>query len=155
MKKILLLLAMMPMLIFTACSDDDDEFDYNMIEGSWGLVHSQGYDKRDMSEPLEWDFNCDPLNPSSYDDAKIDILKMDDNKYYQIGYYWSVYSKKWVKEDEGYTFTVSGNTINPITNDEEYNDATFKIINLTSTSMTIEAKEGAAYYIKMIYKKLD
>lgn len=36
MKKILFLLAMLPMLVFTACSDDDeDEIDYSVILGTW------------------------------------------------------------------------------------------------------------------------
>ncbi len=104
------------MVLFTACSDDKDDIDAALIEGSWGLVHSEGYDKYDPSDPFEWDYDCDPLDPSSYSDAKIDIFKMDGNKYYQVTYYWSVYSKKWVKEGEGYTFTISGNTITPISN---------------------------------------
>mgnify|MGYP001520507856 CR=1 FL=1 len=153
MKKILFLLAMLPMLLFTSCSDDDD-IDFNLIEGSWGLIHSEGYEK-DPSDLLEWDYNCDPLNPSSYDDAKIDIVKIDENKYYQVAYYWSVFSKKWVKEDEGYTFTISGNKIIPISNDEEYSNASFKILSLTSTGLTVEAKEGSTYYAKSVYKRLQ
>ena len=148
-------MAMLPMVLLTACSDDDDEFDYSMIEGSWGLVHSQGFDKEDMSEPLEWNFNCNPLAPSSFDDYMMDIVKIDGNKYYQIGYFWSTFSKRWIEEDEGYTFTINGNTITPVSNGEEYNDAGFKILNLTSTSMTIEVKKGSTYYSKAIYKKLN
>lgn len=155
MKKTLFLLVILPMILFTACSDDKDDIDAALIEGSWGLVHSEGYDKYDPSDPFEWDYDCDPLDPSSYSDAKIDIFKMDGNKYYQVTYYWSVYSKKWVKEGEGYTFTISGNTITPISNAEEYDNASFKVLNLTSNSMTIEGMEGSIYYAKMIYKKLN
>lgn len=155
MKKIVFLLAILPMIVFTACSDNEDDIDAALIEGSWGLVHSEGYDKYDPSDPFEWDYNCDPLTPSSYNDAKIDIFKMDGDKYYQVGYYWSVFSKKWIKEDDGYSFTISGNTLTPISNAEEYENTSIKILNLTSNSMTIEAREGSMYYTKMMYKKLN
>lgn len=35
MKKILFLLAMLPMLVFTACSSDDDENDYSLNGTTW------------------------------------------------------------------------------------------------------------------------
>lgn len=144
----------LPMVLFSACSDDDD-VDSALLEGSWGLVHSEGYDNRDMSEPLEWNYDCNPLSPSSYNDARIDIVKIEGNKYYMENYYYSSYSKKWIKEDDSYSMTLSDNIITPITDDEEIKNAIFKIVSLTSTSLTIEAREGSTYYTKMIYKKLQ
>lgn len=155
MKKFLFLLAIALPLVFASCSKDDDGIDSNLIEGSWGLVHSEGFDKEDPSEPLEWDFDCNPLSPSSYDDARIDIVKIEGNKYYMENYYYSVYSRKWVKEDDSYSMTIKGNTITPIMPDEDLSDASFKILDLTSTNLTIEAKRGATYYAKIIYKRLQ
>ena len=150
MKKILFAL-LACVVAFASCSkDDDDDYDFNMIEGSWGLVHSEGYENDDPDEPLEWNFNCNPLNPSSYNDARMDIVKIEGNKYYRVDYYWSEYSKKWVKDQE-YTFTINGNKVIP--DDEE--GVNIKILDLTSTSMTLEVKEGSTYYVKAIFKKLN
>ena len=145
---------MLPMFVFSACSDDDDDIDSNLIEGSWGLVHSEGFDNRDMSEPLKWDFDCNPLSPSSYDDFKMDIIKLEGNEYYVEQYYWSSYSRKWQK-DETYKCKLDGNTILPMSDDVEIAEATFKIKDLTSTNLTLEAKEGDSYYSKEIFKRLQ
>lgn len=153
MRKILFLLAITLPMIMCSCSSDDDGVDSNLIEGSWGLVHSEGFDKEDPSELLEWDFDCNPLSPSSYDDERIDIVKIEGNEYYMEYYYYSTYSKKWVKDDS-YSMTIKGSTITPIVTDEDLKNASIKILDLTSTNMTIEAKQGSIYYTKSIYKRL-
>lgn len=50
MKKIMFLLAFLPMFVFTACSDDDDEFNYDIktLIGMWELKevdYGNGYQK--------------------------------------------------------------------------------------------------------------
>lgn len=154
MRKHLFLLATLPLLFFSSCSSDDG-LDYDLIEGSWGLVHSEGFDKEDPSDPVEWEYNCNPLAPSTYDDAKIDIMRIEDNKFFMESYYYSTYSKKWVKHNEGYSITIKGNTVIPTINGEEFIEAGFQIVDLTSTNLVIEVKEGSTYYAKNIYKRLQ
>lgn len=155
MKKILFTLVLVLPFIFTGCSsDDDDDLDPVLVEGTWGLVHSEGFDYEDPTDPLDWDYDCNPLNPSSYDDEKFDIINTEGNKYYMENYYYSTYSKKWVKDDS-YSVIIKGNTITPIIDDEDIDVIGIKILNLTSTSLTIEAKMGKIYYNKSIYKRLQ
>ena len=153
MKKILFLLLTLPLLFFSSCSSDDDDIDYNLIEGSWGLVHSEGYNNEDPSDPFDWNYDCNPLNPSSYDDEKFDIVRTEGNKYYLESYYYNTYSKKWVKDDS-YSVSINGNNITPITTDEEYENVSVKILDITSTNLTIEVKQGSVYYLKEIHKRL-
>ena len=53
-------------LNFAACKDDDDNngTDLNLLEGTWGLVNSKGWEQDDASSPKEsFETVLDPFNP--------------------------------------------------------------------------------------------
>ncbi|WP_051089664.1 phage antirepressor KilAC domain-containing protein [Bacteroides gallinarum] len=60
----------------------------------------------------------------------------------------------WMREN-GYLCQKGDYYNQPTQKAEEYDNASFKVLNLTSNSMTIEGMEGSTYYAKMIYKKLN
>ena len=136
---------------FAACSDDDEDIDVNQLEGTWGLVHFEGY-YYEEGQKIDWNNQYDPTNPSE-DCDKVVISKVSDNIYSMVHY--AYYDNKWNQE---YTEKVSldGNNLLPV--DEEDDEVTSaKLLVANSTQLVIETKgvdEDGDFYQKMTYKRL-
>lgn len=99
-------------LNFTACSDDDDDgVNVNQLEGTWGLVRSAGWELcSNETERDEWDYTCDPYNPSNESDCeKLVIKKLTDNTYSVAVF--DYYNSKWQMDGSSQTLTLNGNTL--------------------------------------------
>lgn len=131
---------------FTSCSSDDDDVSSTELEGVWGLVHSEGYDYEDPSEPLEWNEDFNPLSPGT-DDLKVEIINTNGNTYLFNQYYWSSYSKVW-RLQENYKATLNGKTLTTEDGDK------VTILTLNSTQLVIEAKSEKRY-VKQTLRKLS
>ncbi len=79
-------------LNFAACKDDDDNngTDLNLLEGTWGLVNSKGWEQDDASSPKEsFETVLDPFNPGEeeyYDCDKLVIKRISDNQFSVLYY---------------------------------------------------------------------
>ena len=128
----------------TSCSKDNISEDN--LEGTWGLVHSEGYYKDNNGNKVSWDIDFNPLSPSSSSDLKTVILNTTNNTYLFTQYYWSTYSNTW-KFDSEYKAQLKGKIL--IYNGEEIN-----ILKLTSTQLIIEAEMDSRYG-KQTFRKLS
>jgi len=110
MKKILFLLAMLPMMVFTACSSDDD------VEITTALVAG------------EWDVYWAEQNGESMDVPKGFIyINLNSNGTYTVNFLDEYYRGTWELQGN----TVVGTTIDPIT---EY----YKFVELDGSKAVID-----------------
>lgn len=152
MKKVLFLATLFVSIIcFSACSDDDGGFDLNQIEGTWGLIKTEGYYVENGNKvSVNLDYN--PFDPKE-DDQKIVIKKISDNKYNIITYYYT--DSKWL-EEENSNFSLDGKTMIP-EDLEELEFENSKLLNVTQEQLIMETTvnltdiEG---YAKATFKRM-
>ena len=131
-------------LNFTACSDDDDDIDVSQLEGTWGLVHSAGWELcSEETEKDEWDDSYDPYNLSNESDSeKLVIKKLTDNTYSVAAYYY--YDSEWQMDGSSQTLTLNGNTltVSKTNGDYGYFDSYANLIieALTTENLAIRVK---------------
>ncbi|MCQ2246546.1 MAG: lipocalin family protein [Bacteroidaceae bacterium] len=154
MKKVKLLsLALISLLTCTllaSCSKDDKSVDPTVFEGTWGLTHAEGWIIED-GEKDEFNIDCNPLSPSSYDDEKMEIINTTGNNYRVDQYSYSKWSKAWVKNTT-FTGTLNGNVFTYTADGETI---TMKILSVNETRMELEiTHSNNDYYSKVSLRKL-
>ena len=135
---------------FAACSSDDDESTQSsLLEGTWGVVREEGY-YYEYGQRVDYNDDYDPENPKN-DDAKITISKADGGIY--IMTYYNYLNGQWlIDSDYIPKFTLKGNEMIFLDDEDSW-----KITELTSTSLVIEAKgtdEDGDYYNKSVLKRM-
>lgn len=136
---------------FAACSDDDEDIDTNQLEGTWGMVHAEGYFHNE-GENFPFNETFDPTNPIE-DYEKMVISKESDNIYSVVNYVY--HNNQWVMEDTD-RFTLDGTTIFPVDSEND-GPSSMKIVKVNSQELVIESKgtdEYGEYYDKVTYKRL-
>ena len=123
---------------------EDDEGEFSMLEGTWGLVHSIGYKNN-----KEWNDYFNPFSPSGDNECKINVLNTTDNVYLFTQYYWSNNAKEW-RFGYRYTAQLKGNKL---IFDQEDITSEITIVSLTSTSLILE-EEKKLSYVKYTYRKM-
>lgn len=150
MKKYLFMIALLASVFsFSACSDDDEDIDVNQLEGSWGMIHNEGYAYYE-GEKESWNDNYDPANPTE-DCEKITITKSDN--IYSVVHY-EYYNNKW-NQTSTEKFTLDGANLVPV--GESDIDGSVKLLTANSTQLTIEIKgrdEDGDFYNKLTYKRM-
>lgn len=125
MKKLLFLLAMLPMLAFMACSDDDgvEGLSKEMVVGVWDVVWAQDEDES-MDVP-----------------AGYILIDLKSSGSYQVSFLGDKYIGSWELDGN----TVIGTTLDPIT---EY----FRFVELDGKNATIDYSnsEGMKYKFKAV-----
>lgn len=107
-------------LNFAACGDDEEEIDVNQLEGTWGLVRSEGWELcSEETEKDEWNESSDPFNPDR-DCEKIVIKKLTDNNYSVMGFNYS--GSQWNKYGNSQNVTLNGHTL-VVENSDGYFDS--------------------------------
>ena len=128
---------------FTACSDDDDDFNISDLEGLWEGVTSE-FEEKENGQVVDKD-------TESLDDQRI-RFKSDGTitSYYKSG-------SNWIVEDEG-TWSVKNGKIYMRADGEE---DVAKILELNPQTLVIEISESGvedgisySYYEKDTYKKI-
>ena len=106
-------------LNFAACGDDDDEgVDISQLGGTWGLVHSEGWQFcSDEESREEWNYTCDPNNPNS-DSEKL-VIRPQTDYYSMMGFYYS--GSQW-RPEKSQTVTLNGHTL-VVENSDGYFDS--------------------------------
>ena len=106
------LIAIIMSVNFVACSDDDDDIDVSQLEGTWGLVRSEGWELCSEDEDKDnWDESYDPYNPDG-GCAKLIIKKLADNSYSVTDYVPSSSSQgQWNETLGSQIWTLNGNTL--------------------------------------------
>lgn len=133
MKKILFLLAMLPMFVFSACSDDDD-FDYPMetLYGTWDVT--------DVKVEGKWyDVTTYP-----YTRFGMSISFKSDGSFYGRGY---------LGNGSG-TYKASGNTIVTYLDGEEYIRYTVKSLSGDNAELTM-SMDGESLVLRLKSNKLN
>lgn len=151
MKKYLFMFALLATVFsFSACSDDDEEFDVNQLEGTWGLIRDQGWDIYE-GEKEEWNDTYDPANPTD-DCEKMVISKNDDGSYTVRHQYY--YNGQWNSDSDTESFKLEGRKLIPLDGGDGSN---VQLASVSSTQLVIEVKykdETEEGYNKMTYKKM-
>ena len=155
MKKQLALLAIMVIFPFTSCNKES--IDSSEIEGSWGIIHEEGWRKENGRIVDEYSYDSNPFNPSSDEDFKIDFINTDGDKYLISNYHWDPKTAKWKKEDSQIV-TIKNGRISSEDSDES------STITIQSDRMTIEgrtkyiddkSKVEVEVYGKMVLRKMS
>lgn len=138
-------------LNFSACKDDDDNngngINLNLLEGTWGRTNYKGWEKdRPDPEPKYFDYYYDPYNPTSYDDTKIEIHKLNDNLFSVLEFYYRNFDGWHVYHDESVFFKVNENRLVGVEN--YYDEEVVTIVELTANKLIIHISctdEGEEY----------
>ena len=139
---VLAIVAIVMSVNFTACSDDDDDFNISDLEGLWEGVTSE-FEEKENGQVVDKD-------TESLDDQRI-RFKSDGTitSYYKSG-------SNWIVEDEG-TWSVKNGKIYMRADGEE---DVAKILELNPQTLVIEISESGvedgisySYYEKDTYKK--
>ena len=140
---VLAIVAIVMSVNFTACSDDDDDFNISDLEGLWEGVTSE-FEEKENGQVVDKD-------TESLDDQRI-RFKSDGTitSYYKSG-------SNWIVEDEG-TWSVKNGKIYMRADGEE---DVAKILELNPQTLVIEISESGvedgisySYYEKYTYKKI-
>lgn len=140
---VLAIVAIVMSVNFTACSDDDDDFNISDLEGLWEGVTSE-FEEKENGQVVDKD-------TESLDDQRI-RFKSDGTitSYYKSG-------SNWIVEDEG-TWSVKNGKIYMRADGEE---DVAKILELNPQTLVIEISESGveggisySYYEKDTYKKI-
>lgn len=130
-------------LNFTACSDDDDDFNVSDLEGLWEGVTSE-FEEKENGQVVD-------KETESLDDQRIKF----NSDGTVISYYKS--GSNWIVEDEG-TWSVKDGKIYMRVDGEE---DVVKILELNSQMLVVEISESGtedgvsySYYEKDTYKKI-
>lgn len=113
MKKLLLfILAILPMVVLTACSSDDDKNETSLV-GTWerageGFTEKIIFSKNQILEVIKKDNGEERENKGAYvtDGKKITVNWIVSRSYSPITQTWSNYKEN--KEEHIYTYTVQG-----------------------------------------------
>lgn len=131
MKKILFFMALLPMLILSSCSNDDDDFDYPMdaIYGTWDVT--------DIKVEGKWyDITTYP-----YTKYAMSISFKSDGSYYGKGYF----------GNGSGTYTAKGKTIITYINGKEFAVYTVKSLSDKNAELTMTI-DGEVIDIKAVKK---
>lgn len=129
MKKILLLLALLPIFVLSSCSKDEDEptIDYTPIIGSWSETMEDSAEYISMTLEIIWSFNTDK-SASQRVLVKLNDYTMEDvtNIYSYVYNGKSIIFKTKDNRTFEYDVSVSGNKMKLGNNEDGYFDLTKK-----------------------------
>lgn len=152
MKKLVFYLAL-AISFFCLFSCNKETVNKKNLEGTWGLVRVEYWEKVDGEKTDEGSIDCNPFAPTADYCLKWDIINTIDNDYHVTWYSWNTRRSAWeVDNSSSFSFTVKGNKL--YIEDEEEGTLSVTSDNLIFESVT-ESEESGVVYGKEVTVKVE
>ena len=120
---------------FTSCSEDDDDYSKSDLVGTWQLVSGKAVTKLAGQVVEEWPLGEEGLHTITLNQDGTFISYSEEEDWY---------GDIEIEEDEG-TWSLKGNKLTLISDDEDEDPETAKITKLTSSTLVLEQSEKGKY----------